>query len=200
MTIVVDFYYGLKSRYSYLAASQIPKIERETNSKFIWKPIYSGDLMRLRGQNPFTEQSVSGQYNFDYRHQDAKRWANYYEIPFHEPKKSSLKPQDLALFTLTAGKYNRLVEYSQAMFDAIFVRGLEIDEKLAIAIAKNLGIPESEFVETLESTDAIAQLTSLTQAAFERGAFGVPTFFVGEEMFWGNDRLVLLVHYLKKIK
>ncbi|MBW4480645.1 MAG: hypothetical protein KME54_28330 [Tolypothrix brevis GSE-NOS-MK-07-07A] len=48
--------------------------------------------------------------------------------------------------------------------------------------------------------DAIAQLESLTQETFNRGAFGVTTFFVGEEMFRGNDQLVLLVHHLKKLK
>jgi 2-hydroxychromene-2-carboxylate isomerase len=55
-------------------------------------------------------------------------------------------------------------------------------------------------VAILGSQDAIAQLESLTQETFNRGAFGVPTFFVGEEMFRGNHRLVLLVHHLKKLK
>ncbi|BAZ37110.1 DSBA oxidoreductase [Calothrix sp. NIES-4101] len=199
MKITVDFYYGLGSRYSYLAASKISQLERENNCQFIWKPIYSGDLIQLRGQIPFTHKPVSGQYNHLYRHCDAKRWADYYNIPFHEPKISSLHPQYLALATLTAGKFNLLVEYSQAVFDAIFAKGIDIDEKFAIATATNLGIPQEDFTAILSSQDAIAQLESLTQEAFHRGAFGVPTFFVGEEMFWGNDRLVLLTHYLNKI-
>ncbi|AKG21371.1 2-hydroxychromene-2-carboxylate isomerase [Calothrix sp. 336/3] len=198
--ITVDFYYGLGSRYSYLAASQLPKIEAETNCKFIWKPIYSGDLMGLREQNPFSQHPISGQYNSAYRSQDAKRWADYYHIPFHEPKISALHPQDLALLTLAAGSFNLLVEYSQAMFDAIFAQGIEIDEQVAIAVAKNLSIPENQFLQIHASPDTKDQLTSLTREAFDRGAFGVPTFFVEEEMFWGNDRLVLLVDFLKKLQ
>jgi len=198
MTTTVDFYYGLGSRYSYLAASQICQIERETNCQFVWKPIFSGDLIRLRQRNPFTEKPIDGQYEHSYRHCDAKRWADYYNIPFHEPKISSLHPQYLALATLAAGKFNLLVEYSQVIFDAIFAKGIDIDEKFAIATATKLGIPQVDFSATLRSKDAIAQLETLTQEAFHRGAFGVPTFFVGEEMFWGNDRLVLLIHHLKK--
>ncbi|MFN9061920.1 MAG: hypothetical protein ACK5WL_18360, partial [Pseudanabaena sp.] len=62
MTVTIDFYYGLGSRYSYLAASQIPRIQSQFDCKFIWKPLFSGALIRLRPHNPFTDQPSSGQY------------------------------------------------------------------------------------------------------------------------------------------
>ncbi|MFB2974911.1 hypothetical protein [Microseira sp. BLCC-F43] len=77
MTISVYFYYGLGSRYSYLAASQLSRIEWETNCHFVWKPIFSGDLIRRWHRDPFAGEPVSGQYDWSYRRRDAQRWADY---------------------------------------------------------------------------------------------------------------------------
>lgn len=88
--------------------------------------------------------------------------------------------------------------YSQALFDAIFAKGLAIDDAILTAIATNLGISQTDFQSHLKSNDTQNQLDLLTEEAFNRGVFGVPTFLFGSEMFWGNDRLVLLQHYLKK--
>src|SRR5918996_5126174 len=81
----VDFYLGLGSRYSYLAASQVDRIEKTYNCRFVWKPIASGALMARRGGNPFRGEPLSGQYDWGYREYDAKCWASYYGIPFREP-------------------------------------------------------------------------------------------------------------------
>ena len=81
----VDFYLGLGSRYSYLAASQVDRIEKTHGCRFVWKPIASGALMDRRGGNPFRGEPLSGQYDWGYREYDAKCWAAYYGIPFREP-------------------------------------------------------------------------------------------------------------------
>ena len=84
-SVVVDFYLGLGSRYSYLAATQIERIEAAHGCRFAWKPIASGRLMDRRGANPFHMSPVSGQYEWAYREYDAKCWAAYYGVPFREP-------------------------------------------------------------------------------------------------------------------
>jgi 2-hydroxychromene-2-carboxylate isomerase len=81
----IDFYLGLGSRYSYLAASQVDRIEKTHGCRFVWKPIASGALMDRRGGNPFRGEPLSGQYDWSYREYDAKCWAAHYGIPFREP-------------------------------------------------------------------------------------------------------------------
>jgi len=61
-TIAIDFFWGLGSRYSYLATSQVDRIAAEHNCRFVWKPIASGLLMDRRGGNPFRAARMSGQY------------------------------------------------------------------------------------------------------------------------------------------
>jgi 2-hydroxychromene-2-carboxylate isomerase len=195
MTISIDFYYGLGSRYSYLAASQIPRIEAQFNCKFHWQPLFSGALIKLRPYNPFAYPS-SGQYDWKYRQEDAKRWANYYGIPFHEPKLQAIAPEILAIAALATKKQQLITTFSQLLFQKIFAEQVEITVEILIELAASLGISQDEFRLALQSTEIYCELEKITQEAFHRGAFGVPTFFVDKVMFWGNDRLVLLENYL----
>jgi 2-hydroxychromene-2-carboxylate isomerase len=198
MTILIDFYYGLGSRYSYLAASQISRIESKFDCKFIWKPLFSGALINLRKHNPFTDQSSSGQYDWGYRQRDAKLWADYYGIPFYEPKLKAIAPEMLAIAALATNQSQLITTYSQLLFQKIFAEQVEITVEILIDIAASLGISKDNFRLALQSTDLCLELDKITQEAFHRGAFGVPTFFIDDAMFWGNDRLVLLENHLSK--
>src|SRR5262249_37749859 len=82
----VEFFFGLGSRYSYLAFTQIARIETSHSCIFILHPKSSVELMHLRGTSPFQGSPVSGQYESDYRRSDAEAWAKYYRVPFVEPK------------------------------------------------------------------------------------------------------------------
>ena len=86
--------------------------------------------------------------------------------------------------------------YCEAMFQAVFVSNEDIDEQTCAAIASQIKLDERLFSEAIGGSAVNERVTASARRAFERGAFGVPTFFVGDRMFWGNDRLVLLEHYL----
>ena len=82
----VEFFYGLGSRYSYLAFSQIERLEAKHNCRFELHPASTPELMALNGVSPFDGSYPSGQYRWDYRQSDAEAWAAYYGIPYVEPK------------------------------------------------------------------------------------------------------------------
>jgi 2-hydroxychromene-2-carboxylate isomerase len=198
MALGVDFYYGLGSRYSYLAASQIARIAAETGCRFDWHPVASGALMRLRGAQPFRGEPISGQYEWPYRQRDAEAWAEYYGVPYREPVDFRVDPDELAM-AATAAKHLGAVEaYSRRLFQAIFVDGRAIAEADLMELATEVGLDAADFRTHLDDPATSARYQDELQAAHQRGAFGVPTFFLGEQMFWGNDRLVLLEHALRK--
>jgi 2-hydroxychromene-2-carboxylate isomerase len=186
----VDFYLGLGSRYSYLAASQVERIETTYDCRFIWKPIASGALMDRRGGNPFRGEPLSGQYDWGYREYDAKCWAAYYGIPFREPVGFRVDPDRLALACLAADGQGALVPCCRLLQQLIFVDGVAIDGDVIAGVPKKLGLDAATFRRDLDA--ARPRHEALLDEARTRGAFGVPTFFLGEKMFWGNDRLVLL--------
>lgn len=190
--VTVDFYLGLGSRYSYLAASQVDRIEKTYGCRFVWKPIASGALMDSRGGNPFRGEPLSGQYDWGYREYDAKCWAAYYGIPFREPLGLKVDPAMPALACLAADRQGALVPCCRLLQNLIFVDGVAIDDEVVSALPVRLDLDEQSFRRDLAAPQTRARHDGLLDEARRRGAFGVPTFFLGEQMFWGNDRLAIL--------
>ena len=196
MPATVDFYYGLGSRYSYLASTQLDRISAETGCRFTWHPLKSGALQELRGGSPFHGEPASGQYEWPYRQHDAEAWAAYYGVPYREPVDFRVDPAYLALAASAAKHLGAVEAYSRRLFEAIFVEGRALAESNLVDLAEDAGLDAVAFRTQLGDPATAETHEAALQAAHRRGAFGVPTFFVGEQMFWGNDRLVLLEHAL----
>ena len=90
--------------------------------------------------------------------------------------------------------------YSRRLFQAIFVEGRAIAEADLIGVATDAGLETATFRAHLEDPATAEMHEAALQEAHRRGAFGVPTFFVGKRLFWGNDRLPLVVHFIKKAR
>ncbi len=195
----VNFYYSIGSRYSYLAASQIARLEHDTGCRVVWHPLNSTTLIPRRGTNPFEGAPVSAQYEWSYREQDAKRWAALYRIPFVEPRDRVGFDSQLLALAATAGKrLGRVVSYSHKLFAAMFVDPVtRIDASDCVRRAEACGIAKEQFRHEMQSAETTQELEQVAEQACTLGVFGVPTFVVNAELFWGNDRLVLLRHHLR---
>jgi 2-hydroxychromene-2-carboxylate isomerase len=197
--VTVDFFLGLGSRYSYLAASQVERIEAKYDCRFLWKPLASGALMDRRGANPFRGAPLSGQYDWSYREYDAKGWASLYGIPFREPAEFRVEPIVPALACLAAEKQGALVRCCRLLFQMIFGEGVAVDAATIDALPGRLGLDAAAFTRDFEAPQTLKLHDAQLDEAARRGAFGVPTFFLGEHMFWGNDRLPLLEAALRGV-
>lgn len=194
----VKFYFAVGSRYSYLASSQIEALEAESGCVVDWLPLNSVRLLATRHANPFDGEPVSGQYEWAYREKDAARWAAFYEIPWVEPRGRVEFDSELLARACTAAKrLNRVEAYARALFSVMFAgSAARIDASECIRQAKGCGLSGRDFERELESSETQTQLEATMSEANVAGVFGVPTFIVNGELFWGNDRLVLLKHYL----
>jgi 2-hydroxychromene-2-carboxylate isomerase len=190
--LIVDFYLGLGSRYSYLAASQVERLEGRYGCRFAWKPIASGALIDRRGDNPFRREDGGGQYDRAYREYDAKAWAAHYGIPFREPAPFAVEADVPALACLAAEQQGALVACCRALFAMIFAEGVPLDAAAIDALPARLGLDVAALRRDFNAPETRARHEALIDEAEARGAFGVPTFFFDGRMFWGNDRLPLL--------
>jgi 2-hydroxychromene-2-carboxylate isomerase len=197
---VVDFYLGLGSRYSYLAASQVDRIATQYGCRFVWKPIASGALIDRHGDNPFRRKDAAGQYDWAYREYDARAWPAHYGIPFREPVGFKVEASVPALACLAAERQGALVPCCRTLFATIFAEGATIDDAAIRALPARLGLDAAAFRRDLESPATRARHKALIDEAHARGAFGVPTFFLEGRMFWGNDRLALLEAALRGVE
>lgn len=198
-TRTVEFFFSPGSRYSYLAASQLFRIAARTSCHFEWRPVRGSDIRALRGRDPFDGEAVSGQYDWAYRERDAAAWASFYGIRYREPPSQELDFDLLARAAAAGQLLDRSAELGWALCAAVY--GSEtwpLDEEACLRCGEASGLPAAVVAGLLEGPEPGKLLSDNAREAFEREAFGVPTFFFGGEMFWGNDRLVLLEHALRR--
>jgi len=196
----VIFYYGIGSRYSYLASTQIEALEQSTGCEVLWRPLYSADLIALRGHNPFAGSPVSGQYEWPYRRADAEAWAEFYGVPFIEPDREALNPRLLARACVAASRLGVVRPFSHALFHAIFADGIVVDEAECQRRAASVGLSEATLMHAMHDSSIDDELRAVAEEAHRHGVFGVPTFIVRDRLFWGNDRLVLVRHYIEQLR
>lgn len=206
MSASVGFFFGLGSRYSYLASTQITALESETGCRVQWFPMISGDLMNRCGQNPFAERdaqgnwsgvSVSGQYNEQYRLKDLARWAALYGVSYNEPIRPQMSAIRRTLYCVAAEMEGAAAAYCRTMFSAMYADTISICEEDCRRFAVQMGLSAETLCNHVESGAAQARQDEIVALALKSNVFGVPSFVVDGELFWGNDRLGLLRHHLK---
>ncbi len=196
----VDFYYGLGSRYSYLASTQIARLEADTGCRVRWRPLYSADLFKARGADPFQGQPVSGQYAGAYRRFDAECWADYYGVPFREPEDVRFEPGRLALAATAAGRLGAVERFSRGLFQAIFVEGASpLDDAACRQVASEVGLDRAAFAAALDDPATAAAHAATVKEALAAGVFGVPSFVLDGRAYFGNDRLPIVRHVLRRL-
>lgn len=178
MSKQIEFFYDYVSIYSYLANSQLHGLE---GAQIVYRPMFLGAVMEATGNRP--PGSVEAKRK--YLHVDIRRWADRYGLPWTMNPvfpQNTLKALRLAL---VARRHGAFAAVHEALFNAIWVDQKDLsDENLLAEIAGNAGIPFDE----IEDPAIKDELRDNTDEAIERGAFGAPTFYVGEQMFFGNDR------------
>lgn len=200
MTAAVDFFYGIGSRYSYLASTQIDALERDTGCTVAWRPLYSGVLMARRGMDPFRHDAPpSGQYDWRYRRYDAEAWAAHYGVPYVEPAEGVKEYAMYGRACVAADRQGACAAFSKALFAAIFTEGRDaIGADDIVAIAASAGLDGDALRAMIDDPETAARHERNVEDALAAGAFGVPTFATDGRMFWGNDRLVLLKDFLTR--
>ena len=199
----VEFYYDLVSPYSYLAYTQLGRICEEREAELVLRPMLLGAVHKAAGIQAPIEIEAKSRYQWH----DIHRWADYYEVPLQFPDPfpfRTLKTMRAAMFCSGRGELESFTREAFALYwqEGGAPKGLEAsDEDGPITeVARRIGADPEEILEGAATTGAKQALKEATEEALERGVFGAPAFFVGGEMFWGNDRLHFLEAALENAK
>src|SRR6202012_3535370 len=148
----LDFYFAIDSRYSYLAAMQIPQIEREFGCTIGWKPLSYQALMQARGDDPNDGRKLVGQYDPAYRDKDVHRWADFYQIPLVAPDWEG-DWQRIALAATAALRFEACQAMSFALFQAVMQdRATPKSDADIACIADQAGLDGARLVAALDQT------------------------------------------------
>jgi len=179
-----DFFYDLGSPYSYLASTQLAGIEQRTGSRARLLAITLGGLRKATGHHLPPPQQLK------YMSEDTSRWAAQYGVQMQIPKAFPVSTIQALRACIAADREGKGEQAMHTLFRAYWVEGDDISDPAVIesALAK-AGLKGKALVEATSQQEIKDVLRKNTDLALGRGVFGVPTLFVGERSFWGNDRL-----------
>jgi 2-hydroxychromene-2-carboxylate isomerase len=184
----VDFFFDVGSPASYLAWTQIGAMAREAGATVVYKPMLLGGVFQATGNASPATVPAKGAYTFT----DFDRFAKRYGVPIQ--RNPHFPINTLTLMRVITGMQMRHAErfeaFTQAVFEAIWVKALNLnDPAVAAGALQAAGFDAAEVLALAADPDVKARLKTVTDEAIARGVFGAPTMFVGEQMFWGQDRL-----------
>ncbi len=178
MSTQVEFFYDYVSLYSYLADSQLQNLD---GAEVVYRPMLLGAVMEATGNRPPGTVKAKGKYLST----DVERWTARYSLPF---KMNPVFPQNTikALrLALVAQKEGVFESVHRALFEAMWVQKKNLDDADVLAV---IAADAALSLEAIADQTIKDELKANTGEAVDRGAFGAPTFFVGDQMFFGNDR------------
>ena len=194
MTKNVTFCFDFGSPYSYLAYNNLNSI-REAGGEVTIMPVLLGGIFKATGNQPPATVQKKGEYMF----KDINRWSKKLGIPFKMNPYFPILTVPHMRGAVLAQRENILEKYMQVMFEAIWVKAMNLnDQEILTNIAEKSGIDPNQFAEEISSDEIKNKLRENTEFAISKGAFGVPTYYLDDEMFWGIDSVKFLLDGLKK--
>jgi 2-hydroxychromene-2-carboxylate isomerase len=184
----IEIWFEFGSNYSYLSVMRIEDAARRRGVHIAWKPFLLGPIFRALGfeTSPFLLQKEKGAYMW----KDMARQCRKYGLEWTQPStfpRLGVLPLRVALI---GADEPWIGAFCRHVMELNFARDEDINQadRLA-AILTELHLPAAEILDRAQAAPTKTRLREQTKQARARGIFGAPTFFVGSEMFWGNDRL-----------
>ena len=195
----LTFWISIGSTYTYLTALRLSKFIRDNDFDISFKIINIRLIMKKMDNVPFPPSKPS---KVNYMWKDIQRRAEIYQIPIPKiPAPYPLKYFDEAnLYALTALEEGWFVQYLENTYRYWFLEEIPAgsDENIKLVCSIN-NIDFQSFKEKSSSNKVLNEYKQNTQLAYEFGVFGVPSFSVNENLFWGDDRLNDIVHLKKEL-
>jgi len=195
---MLDFYFDVSSPWTYLAFRNIQPMALELNASISWRPVLVGGIFNTVNQGMYTSREDGNSPRNRYILKDLQDCArqtglNIVFPPRVFPVNSVKAMRGCIWLAQNAASKHHLLAFIEAAFAAYFTRQEDISQDGVLAnICRDLGIDADAFAEGIMQPDIRQALKANTDEAIARGVFGVPSFFVGDDMYFGNDRLDLL--------
>lgn len=191
MTIIAEFHYDFGSPNSYFCHRVIPQIEERTGVRFRYVPILLGGVFKATNNRSPMEQFAEVKNKKEYFARETERFLKEHKLDKyvrnpHFPV-NTLHIMRGACYA--AGKEFEQ-KYIEIIYQSMWENGLKMDEPATIkTVLTEHALPADEIISGSQESATKQRLMDSTSYSVERGNFGSPTFFVGQEMFFGKDRL-----------
>ena len=193
----IDFYFSIGSTYTYLSVTRILDVEKKHSVKFNWKPFSVRAIMKEMNNIPFPKEKVN---KVNYMWRDIERRAKGYGFFAKTPVPYPLTQFDLANKLAILGLEEGWgIDYVRLTYKRWFQEGKEpaVDPNIS-EICNELKIDKNKVIEKTNSDKIEKEYLANTESARKNKIFGSPSFIVGNEIFWGDDRMEDAITWSKK--
>ena len=202
---MIEFFFDCSSPWTYLAFHNIQPLAAELKVPIIWRPILVGGIFNSVNPSVYAMRENPVPAKRDYMLKDLQDWAHAANLKIVMPPKvfpvNSVKAmrgciwldQQDAAAPSNPAQAPQMVTFATAVFEAYWAREADISQDAVLAdICESTGVNVRAFFDGIAQQPIKDQLKANTEEVIRRGGFGSPTMFVGDDMYFGNDRLSLL--------
>jgi len=193
----VELFYDVGSTNSYFALHLLKPLADKYDVTVIYQPFNLGYVFRNNNYVLMDESKAK----LSNRKRDLMRWAERYDLPFSVPQRFPIKTSPALRGALAARRFGKEEEFLFGVFSCYW-EGIDdsIDQlDTLVSLASNVGIDDDKFVSAIDSPEVREELIGCTNAALERGIFGAPSIVIGDELYWGKDRMEFVEDELKRL-
>ena len=184
----LDLWFDFASTYSYPAIHRIGPLAAKMRVKVRFRPFLLGPIFLAQGwdNSPFNVYPAKGRYMW----RDLERICAKHEVPFRRPSQFPRNGLLAARVACANAAEPWVPDFVRGVYRANFAQDRDIARPEVVAdVLRGLGLPAEAVLERAQTPAAKQRLREQTDEAIRLGVFGAPTFIVGGELFWGNDRL-----------
>ncbi|MBV8357823.1 MAG: 2-hydroxychromene-2-carboxylate isomerase [Deltaproteobacteria bacterium] len=197
MSKKLEFFYDCSSPWTYLAFSKIEDVARRHNADLIWRPILVGGVFNAVNPSVYETRERPVKPKARYYAKDLQDWAHLYGLKIGQPTVFPVNSVKAMRGAFVAHEHGKISPYSRYVFEQYWGENRDISKDEVLRdIVKMAGLDEKEYFSKIASPEYKDKLKHNTDELIERGGFGSPTMFVNGDMFFGNDRLMLVEHAL----
>lgn len=194
-----EFLFDFGGPNSYLAHKVLPELCRETGATAIYVPILLGGLFKITNNQAPMMRYAETPAKRNYEMLEFDRFVKAHAIPFRMNPNFPINSLYLMRGAVAAQHLGCFMPYVEAIMAAMWEDGLNTgDPDVVKDVLDKAGLESAALLAKADDADVKAELVSNTEKAAARGAFGVPTFFVSDEIFWGKERLGQVAAALNK--
>ncbi|MEO0324428.1 MAG: 2-hydroxychromene-2-carboxylate isomerase [Myxococcota bacterium] len=192
----LEFFFDYSSPFAYLGSTQVRGLAERTGATLVYKPFFLGGLFRAIG-TPDVPLAAMPDAKRDHARLDLRRYAALYGVELNWPRGFPIMTVDALRLTLLAPEAKR-PDLVDRIFRLCWVEDTLPKAEALATCCSDVGV-DPELVARVKEPAIKKAVIDGTEEAKERGVFGAPTYFVGDEMFWGQDRAVLVEHHVKAL-
>jgi 2-hydroxychromene-2-carboxylate isomerase len=199
---MIEFFFDCSSPWTYLAFHNLLPMAAEIDEPIAWRPILVGGVFNAVNPSVYAMRDNPVPAKMAYMLKDLKDWANTAGLTIVMPPRvfpvNSVKAMRGCIWVAQQDQARpdmqpKFIAYTRAVFESYWSRQEDISQDAALAnICQQVGIDPAAFAVGVADAAVKQQLKANTDEVIQRGGFGSPTLFVGQDMYFGNDRLALV--------